>query len=249
MRYLVSEDVDLPEGLARAPGARLEPTRPARARRRTSTPSGGRCSPRPSPSRTASSGSRCRSRRSSRSSMTFNTGSSSSASAASHDGARGAPRLDRPMAVELTATSARADARALPGRDGLRRARRRARLLRGLRRRASRPSCSCRRGRSSTRGTGRCRSPTSRATAAWSRSTGAATAAPTARRARGYASSEFAADALAVMDATGTERAVIVSLSRGAQRALLLAAEHPERVDGAVFIAPARRRCGQPLPR
>ena len=43
----------------------------------------------------------------------------------------------------------------------------------------------------------------------------------------GYDEREFAADALAVMDATGTERAVIVSLSLGAQRALLLAAEHP----------------------
>ena len=41
------------------------------------------------------------------------------------------------------------------------------------------------------------------------------------------------------MEATGTGRAVIVSLSRGAQRALLLAAEHPDRVAGAVFIAPA----------
>ena len=41
------------------------------------------------------------------------------------------------------------------------------------------------------------------------------------------------------MDATGTERAVLVSLSLGAQRALLLAAEQPERVDGAVFICPA----------
>jgi pimeloyl-ACP methyl ester carboxylesterase len=40
------------------------------------------------------------------------------------------------------------------------------------------------------------------------------------------------------MDATGTGRAVIVSLSLGAQRALLLAAGHPERVAGAVFIAP-----------
>ena len=53
-----------------------------------------------------------------------------------------------------------------------------------------------------------------------------------------YAESEFAQDALDVMDATGTERAVIVALSRGAQRALLLAGEHPERVVGAVFIAP-----------
>ncbi len=55
----------------------------------------------------------------------------------------------------------------------------------------------------------------------------------------GYAEADFAADALAVLDATGTERAVLVSLSRGAQRALLLAAEHPERVTGAVFIAPS----------
>jgi pimeloyl-ACP methyl ester carboxylesterase/predicted glycosyltransferase len=55
----------------------------------------------------------------------------------------------------------------------------------------------------------------------------------------GYEEAEFAADALAVMDATATERAVLVSLSLGAQRALLLAAEQPERVESAVFIAPA----------
>ena len=54
-----------------------------------------------------------------------------------------------------------------------------------------------------------------------------------------YDESEYAADALAVLDATRTERAVIVSLSRGAQRALLLAAGHPERVAGAVFIGPS----------
>jgi pimeloyl-ACP methyl ester carboxylesterase/predicted glycosyltransferase len=59
------------------------------------------------------------------------------------------------------------------------------------------------------------------------------------RPAAGYGEAEFAADALAVMDATGTERAAIVSLSVGAQRALILAAEHPERVTGAVFICPA----------
>jgi pimeloyl-ACP methyl ester carboxylesterase/predicted glycosyltransferase len=56
---------------------------------------------------------------------------------------------------------------------------------------------------------------------------------------RGYEEREFAADALAVMDATDTERAVLVSLSLGAQRALLLAAEQPQRVDGAVFICPS----------
>ena len=41
------------------------------------------------------------------------------------------------------------------------------------------------------------------------------------------------------MDATATETAMLVSLSLGAQRALLLAADHPERVDGSVFICPA----------
>ena len=54
-----------------------------------------------------------------------------------------------------------------------------------------------------------------------------------------YAESEYAGDALAVLDATSTERTVLVSLSIGAQRALLLASDHPERVAGAVFIAPA----------
>jgi pimeloyl-ACP methyl ester carboxylesterase/predicted glycosyltransferase len=53
-----------------------------------------------------------------------------------------------------------------------------------------------------------------------------------------YAESEFAQDALDVLDATGTERAVVVGLSRGTQRALLLAAEHPERVRGLVLIGP-----------
>jgi len=54
-----------------------------------------------------------------------------------------------------------------------------------------------------------------------------------------YGEEEFAADALAVMDGTTTERAVLMSLSRGAHWALRLAANHPERVKGAVFIAPA----------
>jgi pimeloyl-ACP methyl ester carboxylesterase/predicted glycosyltransferase len=53
-----------------------------------------------------------------------------------------------------------------------------------------------------------------------------------------YSDREFAADALAVMDATATQQAVLVSLSRGARWALLLAAEHPERVAGAVFLGP-----------
>jgi pimeloyl-ACP methyl ester carboxylesterase/predicted glycosyltransferase len=54
-----------------------------------------------------------------------------------------------------------------------------------------------------------------------------------------YVEQEYADDALAVMDATGTERAVLVSLSRGVERAMLLAAAHPERVAGMVAISPA----------
>jgi pimeloyl-ACP methyl ester carboxylesterase len=50
---------------------------------------------------------------------------------------------------------------------------------------------------------------------------------------------EFAADALAVMDATGTERATLVALSCGALRGTILAADHPERVTGIVYIGPA----------
>lgn len=53
-----------------------------------------------------------------------------------------------------------------------------------------------------------------------------------------YAESEFAQDAIDVMDACGVDRAVCVALSRGAQRGLLLAAEHPERVTAMIFIAP-----------
>jgi pimeloyl-ACP methyl ester carboxylesterase/predicted glycosyltransferase len=55
---------------------------------------------------------------------------------------------------------------------------------------------------------------------------------------RRYAAVEFARDCLAVMDATGTDRAVIVSLSRGAQYQLELARLAPERIAGAVFIGP-----------
>jgi pimeloyl-ACP methyl ester carboxylesterase/predicted glycosyltransferase len=54
-----------------------------------------------------------------------------------------------------------------------------------------------------------------------------------------YSETEFAADALAVLDATETASAFIVGFSMGALRGLLLAAGHPERVDGAVFIGPA----------
>ncbi|MEK6720054.1 MAG: alpha/beta fold hydrolase [Chloroflexota bacterium] len=54
-----------------------------------------------------------------------------------------------------------------------------------------------------------------------------------------YAEEEFAADALAVMDATETGAATIVSFSSGARRGLILAADHPDRVERAVFIGPS----------
>src|SRR5918992_2605452 len=58
------------------------------------------------------------------------------------------------------------------------------------------------------------------------------------RTAAAYAEHEFAQDAIDVMDACGVDRAVCVGLSSGAQRGLLLATEHPERVAGMVLVAP-----------
>ena len=57
--------------------------------------------------------------------------------------------------------------------------------------------------------------------------------------AEAYAEAEFAADAIAVMDATATERAVVMGLSMGAQRGLILASDHADRVSGIVFIGPS----------
>ena len=54
-----------------------------------------------------------------------------------------------------------------------------------------------------------------------------------------YAAEQFADDALAVLDATGTRRPILVGFSLGAQTALLLASRRPERVGGIVLIAPA----------
>jgi pimeloyl-ACP methyl ester carboxylesterase/predicted glycosyltransferase len=57
--------------------------------------------------------------------------------------------------------------------------------------------------------------------------------------AEAYTVNEFAADALAVMDATGTERTALVGLSCGALWGTVLAAEHPERVERVAYIGPA----------
>jgi pimeloyl-ACP methyl ester carboxylesterase/predicted glycosyltransferase len=59
------------------------------------------------------------------------------------------------------------------------------------------------------------------------------------RQTEAYADAAFVADALSVMDATNTARAELIALSKGATWALLLAAEHPERVSSAAFIASA----------
>jgi pimeloyl-ACP methyl ester carboxylesterase len=53
-----------------------------------------------------------------------------------------------------------------------------------------------------------------------------------------YSPEEFARDMLAAMDETDTECAVLVSLSKGAQFVLALAAIAPERIAGAAFIGP-----------
>ena len=59
------------------------------------------------------------------------------------------------------------------------------------------------------------------------------------QNASAYNEHEYAEDALAILDATDTERAFLVTLSLGAQRCIVLAANHPERVSGIVFIAPS----------
>jgi pimeloyl-ACP methyl ester carboxylesterase/predicted glycosyltransferase len=67
--------------------------------------------------------------------------------------------------------------------------------------------------------------------------------------AESYVSAEYAADALAVMDATGTDQAAAVSFSRGAPYALRLGAARPERVTGHVFICPTTPLAPLPPPR
>ena len=52
-----------------------------------------------------------------------------------------------------------------------------------------------------------------------------------------YTADEYVADAIAVLDQTGTDRAVVVGLSLGGQRAARFAAQHPERTLGAVMIS------------
>ena len=54
--------------------------------------------------------------------------------------------------------------------------------------------------------------------------------------AAGYAPEDFVADALAVMDATGLARPLVVGHSMGGAHAMALAATHPDRVRGLVLV-------------
>ena len=56
-----------------------------------------------------------------------------------------------------------------------------------------------------------------------------------------YTNLECAADVVTVLDATATDRAVLVGLSCGATWAVHTAADHPDRVEGLLAIAPS---CG-----
>jgi pimeloyl-ACP methyl ester carboxylesterase len=59
------------------------------------------------------------------------------------------------------------------------------------------------------------------------------------RASEAFAERAIAADILAVMDATSTDRATLVTLSMGAQRGLIVTAEHPDRVEGLVALGPS----------
>ncbi len=59
--------------------------------------------------------------------------------------------------------------------------------------------------------------------------------------AESYRATEYIADTIAIMDATATDRAVLVGLSLGAAWSVHTAATHPDRVTGVVAIGPS---CG-----
>ena len=67
------------------------------------------------------------------------------------------------------------------------------------------------------------------------------------RPSRGYDHDTAAADALAVLDAVGVERAALVGYSRGAWPAVILGAERPERVERIALMSAALQE-GPPPP-
>lgn len=54
-----------------------------------------------------------------------------------------------------------------------------------------------------------------------------------------YSAEAYTADALAVLDACGVDRAIVVGLSMGGQYGTALAALHPDRVSGLVLVGPS----------
>ncbi len=64
----------------------------------------------------------------------------------------------------------------------------------------------------------------------------------------GYDFPLHAADALAVLAATGIEQAAIVTASRGVNAAVLLATDDPERFDRLAVVAPYMRLEAEPAP-
>jgi len=72
--------------------------------------------------------------------------------------------------------------------------------------------------------------------------------------ARGYGETEYepedgwsaVADAVAVLDATGMDRAIVVASSMGGSTAIDLALQHPERVAALLLIGPAVRGAPEP---
>jgi pimeloyl-ACP methyl ester carboxylesterase/predicted glycosyltransferase len=63
-----------------------------------------------------------------------------------------------------------------------------------------------------------------------------------------YTVEEYVADTVAILDDTDTDRAVVIGVSMGGPRAVGLAAAHPDRVLGAVLIAPALNLLSPPHP-
>lgn len=63
-----------------------------------------------------------------------------------------------------------------------------------------------------------------------------------------YTHDAYVADIIAVMDDTGTGHAVVAGVSDGAVIAICLAAAHPDRVLGAVIIAPSVPHLTPPHP-
>ena len=68
------------------------------------------------------------------------------------------------------------------------------------------------------------------------------------RPARGYDFPLHAADALAVLEATGIEQAALVTASRGLNAAVLLATDDPKRFERLVAIAPYMQLEAEPPP-